>query len=160
MRKWVAICTAIGLPLLLGFVAGRVFAEGTLTGLGEAPHRQASTVTSTLQTLGVPALISGTSGTDLPWGQRVDCPAGQVLTGGGARIVTATGEEAGGSIISSYPVGSPPTGWVSVATTGPLLPWQSQGDHLVVFAICAGVFPQAQSFLPVQLDGRTSTNRN
>jgi hypothetical protein len=41
----------------------------------------------------------------------VNCPAGKLATGGGAKSFDVTGVSAGAFAIDSFTVGNPPTGW-------------------------------------------------
>jgi hypothetical protein len=69
--------------------------------------------------------------------QEADCAAGQRALGGGAMFTDASGTIKGGMLMSSFPVGSPPTGWqasgsIQYGTAGD----PGASDRLQVYVVC------------------------
>ena len=80
------------------------------------------------------ATSTPTGGSDLS--MSVSCPSGFTATGGGARFTNAAGVEADGVLVSTFPIGDPPTGW---SARGDNALFTIQADRIEVYAVCASM---------------------
>lgn len=72
--------------------------------------------------------------------KTVNCPDGKLALGGGVKVTNGSGQDKDGMIMSSYPVGSPPSGWFASASTQyTTAGGRGTGDRIAVYVVCARV---------------------
>ena len=74
--------------------------------------------------------------------QSVGCPTGKTALGGGLQFTDAGGAARDGMVMSTIPLGNPPTGRAASGSTQyTTAGGNGVGDRILVFAVCAAASP-------------------